>query len=304
MDTDEKDVAGERPSTSDRPKLLYKYLDRHGLDAIANLELRITPPNEFNDPLEFTPHFVATDECDYRAAYQLVRRDLLLASVPYDHFRQRFSIERNGKLIQSIWQHGASRFFRVLCLSSDPASVPMWAHYSAYHTGLVLGLKLDARPFCVLLDSVLSGCGNEPQLFREVRYCPPRERRIIRLSELYRALESGRGADDKFTEIFSTNASEKGGEWASEKEYRFVVPWPLNDHRLQQPPVTVRMVNGRMIFFLRIDAAAISRIIIGERASSEFEHGVREAAALRGIDGRIVRARIDRQRYTVEVDQI
>lgn len=43
------------------PKHLYKYLDRCGLDALLNLELKITPPNEFADPLEFTPVLNQTD---------------------------------------------------------------------------------------------------------------------------------------------------------------------------------------------------------------------------------------------------
>lgn len=107
------------------PPLLYKYLDQHGLDAIANLELRVTPPNEFNDPFEFTPHLVIGDERDWTAAYKRARQDPLLVTVTYDHFKQRFSIERNGKLLQNKWQDNASRLFGVLCLSFDRSSVPM-----------------------------------------------------------------------------------------------------------------------------------------------------------------------------------
>jgi hypothetical protein len=46
----------------------------------------------------------------------------------------------------------------------------------------------------------------------------------------------------------------------------------------------------------------MNRIIIGERASPEFERDVKKAAVSHGIEDRIVRARIDRQRYTVVVD--
>lgn len=167
---------------------------------------------------------------------------------------------------------------------------------------MVLELKLDAKPFCVLLDSVLSECCDEPQLFREVRYCPPRKRKIFGLSELYEALGTGKASDAKFMEIFSASASEKVGEWALEKEFRFIVPLSLKDHRLQQPPINVQMVSGRMMFFLRIDAAAINRIIIGERTSPEFERDVRKVAAFHGMQDRIARARINRQLFRVEVD--
>jgi hypothetical protein len=306
MSTDERTSVvsnSEQRGNGPIPRLLYKYLDRYGLDAIANLELRVTPPNEFNDPLEFTPYFLPPqDECDWEAAYELDKeQNREMSSVAMSEFKQRFSIEKNGTLLQGAWLPKASKQFGVLCLSSDRASVSMWARYSASHTGLVLELKLDTKPFSKLVDSVVPECGGEPQMFRQIRYCPPQKRRAFRLCELYEAL-SDKKSDAKFMKIFSTSASEKCGEWAPEREFRFIVPLNLNPGQTSCPVIRNGLMNGRVMFFLKLDANAISRIIIGERASPEFEREVRKAAALHGIDGRIVRARIDRQCYTVEVD--
>lgn len=34
---------------------VYKYCGKHGLAILRNLELLVRPPNQFNDPFEFTP---------------------------------------------------------------------------------------------------------------------------------------------------------------------------------------------------------------------------------------------------------
>jgi hypothetical protein len=39
----------------------YKYCSAHGLDILTSLHLKITPPNQFNDPFEFTPHVVCSN---------------------------------------------------------------------------------------------------------------------------------------------------------------------------------------------------------------------------------------------------
>jgi len=34
---------------------VFKYCDARGVSILQDLELKITPPNEFNDPFEFRP---------------------------------------------------------------------------------------------------------------------------------------------------------------------------------------------------------------------------------------------------------
>jgi hypothetical protein len=33
----------------------FKYCDKSGLLVLKNLQVKVTPPNEFNDPFEFSP---------------------------------------------------------------------------------------------------------------------------------------------------------------------------------------------------------------------------------------------------------
>jgi hypothetical protein len=36
------------------PPLIYKYFGKHGIEVVENFELKVTPPNEFNDLFEVT----------------------------------------------------------------------------------------------------------------------------------------------------------------------------------------------------------------------------------------------------------
>jgi hypothetical protein len=65
---------------------VYKFCGGHGLRILINLELRITPPNQFNDPFEFTPKNGYSDPDGY------VRRQLQKAPVIrwlYDTLREQ-----------------------------------------------------------------------------------------------------------------------------------------------------------------------------------------------------------------------
>ena len=37
------------------PSLIYKYFGKHGVEVVENFELKVAPPNEFNDLFEVTP---------------------------------------------------------------------------------------------------------------------------------------------------------------------------------------------------------------------------------------------------------
>src|SRR6187399_369181 len=55
----------------DLPPILYKYCDLKGLDILANLRLKVTPFNEFNDPFELAPRMNLDD------AKEVVRSSIL-----------------------------------------------------------------------------------------------------------------------------------------------------------------------------------------------------------------------------------
>jgi hypothetical protein len=44
---------------------VYKYCGANGLNILRDLELKATPPNQFNDPFEFTPKMGYSDPVGY-----------------------------------------------------------------------------------------------------------------------------------------------------------------------------------------------------------------------------------------------
>lgn len=269
---------------AEQPKRLYRFLDRWGLDAIADLELKVTPPNEFNDPFEFTPRFEHRGDQDASKVWENAKRDPLIAANRPDLGMEDVKREHPLKDYDMIWrqrfQNFASRFFGVISLSADPAGTTMWAHYSADHTGLVLELNLNASPFDEL---TVAAKGN---LLRQVDYLPSEKR----------ARHSIHNYEEKLQEILLSCAGEKSPEWTNEAEHRFVVP--LGSHH-----VVARLSEGKIVYLLQITAAAINRIIVGARSSVSFEREVRKAASLRQIpDNRISRARLDLNAFKVIVD--
>jgi hypothetical protein len=294
MSTDERTSVvsnSEQRGNGPIPRLLYKYLDRYGLDAIFNLELKVTLPNEANDPSEFVPLVKPESEEDFQAHYDLFSN---VFPVAYDDFKRSNSyIQISIGSLQKQFQSVTSKHYGILCLSSDPVGVTQWARYGANHTGLVVELDLDAEPIRTLRGYKNGRC------LCKVRYCLPEQRTPVPLPQALRANDGG----ESLEKALITCASEKSLEWEIEKEFRFIVPLDLKPDQTSYPLIRNRLMNGRVMFFLRLDADAIRRIIIGGRALPEFENDVRKAAKLRGIrDDQIVRARIDRQCYTVEVD--
>lgn len=263
------------------PTLLYKYLDHHGLDAITNLELRVTPPNEFNDPFEFTPRLAANSEDDWRAYYRISRKQPGFPSISYDEFKRSFSIVRNANAVGTQFQNMSSKVFAVLCLSAHPRSVTQWAYYAAGHTGLVLELKMTEQPLLALIEN---------GLLVRVHYCDADERKP---QSIHRVVDSNGTAD--LQRLLIETAAEKSKEWREEKEYRLVIPLEPTMRFLQS-----RLVGGRVMYFTKFGAQTINRVMLGAKASAEFEREVRKAAALRGIpNDRVTKASIDLENYCV-----
>ncbi len=52
---------------------IFQYCDEGGALILENLELRLTPPNEFNDPFEFGSDYKAKSSRE-RTATPLLRR--------------------------------------------------------------------------------------------------------------------------------------------------------------------------------------------------------------------------------------
>jgi hypothetical protein len=140
----------------------YKYCGPHGVDILQNLELKISPPNQFNDPFEFTPQMVVTNPLG--RATSIVRRKQVMKSLyqmlkgegrfsgNFRKFQNHIAAHRQEvvKALSECIPMGAaqarqelldkaSTMFGVFCLSKRRDSILMWGHYAASHCGFVIG---------------------------------------------------------------------------------------------------------------------------------------------------------------------
>jgi DUF2971 family protein len=140
--------------------LLYKYLaadnSKDGtplpLLALQTMRLSATDPRSFNDPFEVRPWF-DQERHDHAARTQEsfherklgIKHSLIagrsMAGIPTEH-ASGFGEQFNKRFRDDI-----GRKFRVLCLSKNPKSVLMWAHYTRSHTGIVVGIDQNTAGF-------------------------------------------------------------------------------------------------------------------------------------------------------------
>jgi DUF2971 family protein len=94
------------------PVVLYKYLPPERIDILENMEIRFSPPTEFNDIFD-TDYLVPKSEGSKGMA-------------------TRIKLKRQ---------------LGVLCLTERPDDHRMWVHYARNHTGFVLGFNGNASFF-------------------------------------------------------------------------------------------------------------------------------------------------------------
>ena len=137
------------------PRFLYKYigkrLDRIG-DILVNRRLHFSDPINFNDPfdcalgldlhhgssdqdwVEYFIHLVEEEEPDSAPSE---RRKRAVDNVKRRRHKDPVFVNAAKNDIRQIVKE-LGRKQGVLCLSSDPKNVMMWAHYADNHEGLLL----------------------------------------------------------------------------------------------------------------------------------------------------------------------
>ena len=248
-------------------KPVYKYCGAFGTDVLRNLELKVTPPNQFNDPFEFTPRVIYSDPrayaCRVLASEQNLRKlyEDLCSDGKYngtfDNFRR---IVESGKPdmisilaeaphhttnpVEKAFLDEASTHYGVLCVSDNPDSVLMWGHYCHRERGLVIGLDRSA-------DLFQQGDGFKPVVYSNKRV-------VIDACWMDGSPEQQRYLD----EIVRT----KSEVWCYESEQRQIVPLSS----LKQKPVEC----GRIGYFLSIPPEVVVSVILGPRSSKAYEEEV------------------------------
>jgi hypothetical protein len=230
---------------------VYKYCDRHGLEILRSLEIKITPPDLFNDPFEFTPHVICSSPS------QVASEDLPFLKERYEGDREagRFTgsfqeffdayvsgwaapgIDGTALRIQRDLLKKVSRHLGVLCVSSRPDSIVMWGHYCSNHHGLVIGFDSSHAPFA----------GLQP-----VQYVGKRP-----IWDLCPSLKPGSTEDvERWRGIMLT----KNEEWCYERELRKL--FRLDDVKKRR--ITDRNTGKkRDWFFSQVPAEAIVTVLLG-----------------------------------------
>lgn len=254
--------------------IAYKYCGVHGVAILKNLELKITPPNQFNDPFEFTPRMLCSnplrrtrDILKNKTYVEKMYRDGVLAGKiqgSYGEFRKHIKLNRNvialdmsqslPKAAADTQRHCldlASKRFGVLCMSNRRDSILMWGHYSNKHQGLVIG-------FDVSNDVFQSPNGRS---LRPVNYV--RERIVFDATWKESSAEV-REYEQKM--VFSKNE-----DWRYEGELRQLFELPKLKQKL--------LDDGTLGYFLPIPAAAVLSVTLGTKCSAELEKIVCSALA-------------------------
>jgi hypothetical protein len=245
--------------------LAYKYCDEHGVSILENLELKISPPNQFNDPFEFTPQMFCPDLVA-RATY-IVETEPLLKQMydnlrtfgrfhgPYEAFlaqvrtnREKF-ITEIAKLIMpaaAITRDNlldrVSALNGVLCLSKRWDSILMWGHYCKKHQGVVIGFDTSHPIFAHL---------------QPVDYDLER----VAYNASWIAGDLGLAAFEKKI-VFSKNK-----DWDYEEELRQIISLQF----LKKKP----LANGEDGYFLAIPPEIVRTVILGAKCSKTIADKIR-----------------------------
>ena len=262
-------MAAAKPSPPvDTREEVFKYCDSRGVDILRNLELKITPPAQFNDPFEFTPRVICSspdyhvkrlydDKGGLKVMFQEQKREGLfkgdfrefkkgIRALRQD-FRARL-VERIPEInanLQAKQLNAVSRELGVLCLSSRPDSIVMWGHYSDKHTGIVIGFD---RSWSVFHDK---------KGLRPVQYV--RERTIWDTSYPRNSKEAEEASDMM---IFSKN-----DEWRYEGELRQLFMLEGLGQRA--------LDNGTRGYFRSVPSEMIVSVCLGFRCPGPYEEEIR-----------------------------
>jgi DUF2971 family protein len=232
---------------------LFKYFGDYGLHVLRDLEIYLSPANEFNDPFEFSINFDNTN-ITIEDVKRVLRKDEYfrewcqlnpseedpdkrhrdyLSHLPEIAEARISNLPARKELTEKTFQSDVSKGFIIGCFSMVDDSILMWSHYSRGHTGIVIEFDPSSEPF------------NIPPCLQIVKYCS--------LKPVYQ--HGWQEGDVHMQEAFFPIASHKADVWSYEKEVRFIIPNTVSIIR-----------DGR---FLKIPAKSIMSVTLGFRRPIE-----------------------------------
>jgi len=275
---------------------IYKYLGDRGVDVLRRLQLKVTPPDQFNDLFEFTPVAEGglgdgdlarlTDEQAIREIYEELKAKTRVPDFePFKSMINRklqdpdFVLGTEESLKATMVENcrnlcaNVSQFLGLICFASNRNNLLMWSHYANGHKGLVIGFDSNHRFF------------TDSAPIRPVNYSTSDERFIWDSS-----LNPGDKGYDAMANAFVLT---KSRHWQYEGEARVL---------LQLDGLERRLIGGHLsAYFLSFPPDLIEEVIIGYRSSLATTEAIRQAMALHGLsETKLLRAQPHPLKFDLE----
>lgn len=254
-------MSNERPLSFELEQDLFKYCDKRGIDILESRRLKVSPPNQFNDPFEFLPKVdfsideaalkrVMTDRETLRSFWkesglQMPFEDFVAMSktksenVSLEQVQKRM-LQNHGEVVDFISETRA-----LACYSEIPDNSLMWSHYADGHRGIVVGFD------------------SKNSFFSQATNLMPVSYRSDRVSVSYGS--EGFVPDEHELSIVRV----KNLAWSYEREWRQL--FQVTDcTKIHNPD------DGTTCLYVTIPSHAIASVIFGVKCRAETEKTVRD----------------------------
>jgi hypothetical protein len=261
-------MSNERPLTFHLGQdFLFKYCDARGIDILQSLRLKVSPPNQFNDPFEF---LAKVDCCieetgvktrltdpdvlrsfweesglemrfeDFATRCKAMSENVGFREQVAARMRTMFALRDQGDLVDFI-----SKTYALACYSEISDNLLMWSHYTDRHRGIVVGFDL------------------KNSFFSQATNLIPVSYRSERVSATYDS-EGCFAFDEHELSVERV----KSLAWSYEREWR---------QRFQvKDCMKIHNPDGTTCFYISIPSDAIASVMFGVRCRPETEKIVGE----------------------------
>jgi hypothetical protein len=260
------------------PSKVYKYLSPERSGVLQDWRFRFSQPNVLNDVFDMRPHieFLAHEYLLMREASAIEEAAALYAILRAEHCEgKRPTIDEiltkiRGNDITSMSDEDerartemsegvlretddALQRLGVLSLSEHPDSELLWAHYAIAHTGFAVEFDTSSLFF----HQCFRDFSSEEKLY-------PGE-----FGHLHQVIYEDSRPSLSFSTmlLFGRALLVKSKRWSYEGEWRMFFPLDLSQHRIAVPGMPD-------IHLFRVPPSAISRVIIGAKASPELQRAI------------------------------
>ena len=244
--------------------MIFKYIDKWGVNILTEKRIKITHPKDFNDPFEFLPQMaekITKKQIDDKLQNPLFIKNLYQEKLSKKEVRTRNDFDRwltsnRTKLKSAMFQcyknsdytaedfaDTAGKRFGVSCFSGNFDDILMWSHYADKHRGIIIGF-----------DETTFG----PYLHK-VDYAPERQ-------EYHPVYTTGR------SDAIIATLRRKSKHWEYESERRLIVPWADCTMETHKNKATG---DDTEIWFHKVDPKAIRRVILGAKAPQRLMENIR-----------------------------